>query len=658
MNEQIANKTINAIRILAADAVQKAKSGHPGLPMGCAPAAYALWGKHLVHNPADPGYVNRDRFVLSNGHGSMLLYALLHFFGYGLTMDDIKQFRQLHSRTPGHPEYGHTVGVETTTGPLGQGFANAVGMAIAETHLSATFNTDGFKVVDHHTYCIVGDGCMMEGITNEAASLAGTLKLGKLIVLYDDNDISIEGPTDIAFREDVGTRFEALGWNVRHVDGNDWTAVDAALKRARRSQAKPNLIVMKTTIGYGSPLAGMESSHGAPLGEDNLAATRRTLGWEYPPFEIPAEVYRHCSTLALRGKRRQAAWLKMYNGYRAAYPDRAAEFDRWIGGALPDLASIPDLWKFEKPEATRNTSEVVLNRIAKVVPNLIGGSADLAPSNKTIMKGRPDYSAEDRNGSNMHFGVREHAMSAITNGIQVHGGLRAYCSTFFVFSDYMKNGMRMSAIMDLPVLYVLTHDGIGVGEDGPTHQPIEHLTGLRAIPNLKVFRPADGKETAAGWIAALTGHGPTCLVLSRQNLPQYENSGLSALKGGYVLADSAKQVPDLILLATGSEVSIAVDAKKRLDAEGIATRVVSMPCQELFDIQDESYRQAVLPPAVTRRISIEAGSTLGWLKYVGLAGKALGIDHFGLSAPYQQLYAEFGLTADAVVLEGRKLAGK
>ncbi len=658
MNEQIANKTINAIRILAADAVQKAKSGHPGLPMGCAPAAYALWGKHLVHNPADPGYVNRDRFVLSNGHGSMLLYALLHFFGYGLTMDDIKQFRQLHSRTPGHPEYGHTVGVETTTGPLGQGFANAVGMAIAETHLSATFNTDGFKVVDHHTYCIVGDGCMMEGITNEAASLAGTLKLGKLIVLYDDNDISIEGPTDIAFREDVGARFEALGWNVRHVDGNDWTAVDAALKRARRSQAKPNLIVMKTTIGYGSPLAGMESSHGAPLGEDNLAATRRTLGWEYPPFEIPAEVYRHCSTLALRGKRRQTAWLKMYDGYRAAYPDRAAEFDRWIGGALPDLASIPDLWKFEKPEATRNTSEVVLNRIAKVLPNLIGGSADLAPSNKTIMKGRPDYSAEDRNGSNMHFGVREHAMSAITNGIQVHGGLRAYCSTFFVFSDYMKNGMRMSAIMDLPVLYVLTHDGIGVGEDGPTHQPIEHLTGLRAIPNLKVFRPADGKETAAGWIAALTGHGPTCLVLSRQNLPQYENSGLSALKGGYVLADSAKQVPDLILLATGSEVSIAVDAKKRLDAEGIATRVVSMPCQELFDIQDESYRQAVLPPAVTRRISIEAGSTLGWHKYVGLAGKALGIDHFGLSAPYQQLYAEFGLTADAVVLEGRKLAGK
>jgi len=658
MNETIELKAINAIRILSADSVQKAKSGHPGLPMGAAPAAYALWANHLVHNPKNPHFENRDRFVLSAGHGSMLLYSLLHLFGYGLPMDELKKFRQLGSLTPGHPEYGHTVGIETSTGPLGQGFANAVGMAIAEAHLASIFNKEGFPIVDHHVYALCGDGCMMEGITNEAASLAGTLALGKLIVLYDDNEISIEGDTDIAFRENVGKRFEALNWNVVHVDGNDYLAVSAALKKAKKTQNKPNLIICKTTIGFGSPLAGQESCHGAPLGEENLAATRKNLGWDYPPFVIPEEIYSHFSDLAAKGNKLEKRWTRLFKQYRSEFPELASEYRTWMDGKNPDFAKIEDLWKFDKPEATRNTSEVVLNRIAKVLPSLMGGSADLAPSNKTIMKGRPYFSAETPEGSNMHFGVREHAMSAIANGMQVHGGLKANCATFFVFSDYMKGGIRMSAIMNLPVTYVLTHDGIGVGEDGPTHQPIEHLTALRAIPNIKVFRPADGKETVAGWLAALTTSGPTCLVLSRQNLPQYEHSGASALKGGYILLDSKKAVPDLILLSTGSEVAIAMEAKKKLDEAGIDTRLVSMPCLELFDAQSDSYKESVLPAAVRRRISIEAGSTIGWYKYVGLDGKTIGIDEFGLSAPYAALYEHFQITAQRVVDEAHKLLAK
>jgi transketolase len=494
MHPSLSEQAINAIRMLSADAVQKAKSGHPGLPMGSAPLAYALWGYHLVHNPKNPRFENRDRFVLSAGHGSMLLYSLLHLFGYGLPMEELKQFRQFGSLTPGHPEYGHTVGVETTTGPLGQGFANAVGMAIAETRLAAMFNREGFPIVNHHTYCLVGDGCMMEGITNEAASLAGTLELGKLIVLYDDNEISIEGNTDLAFREDVGARFEALGWRVWHVDGNDFHAVDQTLAQAKNSVDRPNLIVCKTTIGFGSPLAGEEACHGAPLGEANVEQTRKNLGWNEPPFVIPEVLYSHYRDLADRGIHAEAEWNDLFSRYQTAYPDLAKEYRRWMDGELPDFSQIPDLWKFEKPDATRNTSENVLNRLAAHIPNLIGGSADLAPSNKSVMKGRSYYSATDRNGSNLHFGVREHAMSAIANGIQIHGGLRAYVATFFVFSDYMKNGIRMSAIMGLPVTYILTHDGIGVGEDGPTHQPVEHLTGLRAMPNLRVFRPADGKK--------------------------------------------------------------------------------------------------------------------------------------------------------------------
>jgi transketolase len=656
--ENIQTKAINAIRMLSADAVQKAKSGHPGLPMGSAPLAYALWGNIMVHNPKNPNFPNRDRFVLSAGHGSMLLYSLLHLFGYGLTIEDLQNFRQFGSRTPGHPEFGHTVGVETTTGPLGQGFANGVGMAIAESHLASIFNREDFPLVDHYTYVLVGDGCMMEGITNEAASLAGTLALGKLIVLYDDNDISIEGSTDISFRENVGKRFEALGWNVQRVDGNDPLAVTSALKKAKKKPDKPNLIVCRTTIGFGSPLEGKESCHGAPLGEDNLLKTRQNLGWEYPAFVVPQEIRDHYSDLARKGARAEAKWKRLYKSYQIRFPELEAQYREWMTGKMPDLEKMEDLWKFDKPEATRNTSELVLNKLAKLVPNLIGGSADLSPSNKSYMKGRGDFSAEDRQGANMHFGIREHAMSAITNGMQIHGGLRAYCATFFVFSDYMKNGIRMSAIMNLQVPYILTHDGIGVGEDGPTHQPVEHLTGLRAIPNLKVFRPADGKETTAAWITALRTNGPTCLVLSRQNLPQYETSGPAAFKGGYVLQDSQKKTPDIILIATGSEVALAVEAKKTLAQDGIDARVVSMPCQELFDIQSPAYRETVLPSGVRRRISIEAGSTLGWYKYIGLEGTAIGIDTFGLSAPYQALYTHFGITADRIVREAKKMVSR
>ena len=651
---------VNAIRILSAEAVQKAKSGHPGMPMGAAAMAYAVWGREMTHNPADPKFVNRDRFVLSSGHGSMLIYSLLHLFGYGLTIDDLKSFRQFGSKTPGHPEYKHTVGVETTTGPLGQGIANAVGMAMAEKHLAAKFNREGFNVVDHYTYCILGDGCMMEGISHEACSLAGTLKLNKLIALYDDNEISIEGNTDIAFREDVPARFRAYGWNVIDVaDANCFCQVNAAITLAKKSD-KPTLIVCHTKIGFGSPKEGMASSHGEPLGEENLAATKKNLGWPCTePFGVPAEVYEETAKAQERGKAAEKAWDEKLEAYFKAYPEMKAEWDTWFSDELPvDLLNDEDFWKFEGKSATRASSGVVINRLAERIPNMIGGSADLAPSNKTNMKGKGDFSAETPEGANMHFGVREHAMAAICNGMKLHGGVRPYCATFFVFSDYMKNAMRMSSIMNLGVPYVLTHDSIGVGEDGPTHQPIEHLAGLRAIPGLIVFRPADSKEVAAGWYAAMTEHHPVALVLTRQDLPLYEKSGKDALKGGYILSDSEKATPDCLLMASGSEVEQCVEAQAALKAEGIDARVISMPSFELFDAQSEEYKESVMPKAVRARVAVEAAATFGWHKYVGLDGAVIGLDHFGASAPYKVLFKEFGFTAENVAATAKKVLGK
>ena len=655
-HEQLA---VNAIRILSAEAVQKAKSGHPGMPMGAAAMAYALFGRQMKHDPADPKWPDRDRFVLSSGHGSMLMYSLLHLFGYGLTVDDLKQFRQFGSKTPGHPEHGLTAGVETSTGPLGQGIANAVGMAMAERHLAAHFNREGFPVVDHYTYCILGDGCMMEGISHEACSLAGTLKLGKLIVLYDDNEISIEGDTDIAFREDVPARFRAYGWNVIDAtDGNDFMNVDAALTLAKTSD-KPTLIVCHTAIGYGSPKAGMASAHGEPLGEENIAATKKALGWPCEePFAVPDEVYAETAKAGERGKAAHAAWVELLAAYFRAYPEMKAEWNTWYAEKIPvDLVDDDDFWAFDKPSATRASSGELIQRLSQRVPNLFGGSADLAPSNKTNMKGKGDFSAETPDGANIHFGVREHAMAAICNGIKLHGGLRPYCATFFVFSDYMKNAMRMSALMGLSVPYVLTHDSIGVGEDGPTHQPIEHLAGLRAMPGLIVYRPADSRETAAGWAMAMTLDHPVALVLTRQELPLYDGSNRSALRGGYVLSDSEKETPDCLLMASGSEVALCVEAQKLLRKEGIDARVVSMPSMELFDDQGIEYKESVLPADVRARVAVEAAATFGWHKYVGLDGEVLGLNHFGASAPYKELYERFSLTAESVAAAARRVLG-
>lgn len=657
---QLDTRCINTIRVLAADAVQKANSGHPGAPMGMAPMAYALWQKEMRHSPRNPKWPNRDRFVLSSGHASALLYTLLHLYGYGLTMDDLKAFRQWGSKTPGHPEYGHTVGVETTTGPLGQGVANAVGFAMAEAHLAAKFNRPGFPIVDHYTYAICGDGCMMEGIASEAASLAGTLGLGKLILLYDDNDISIEGNTNIAMREDVPARFAAYGWHVQKVqDGNDADQIAAAVEAAKQDP-RPSLIVVPTTIGYGCPAkAGKASAHGEPLGAENLAATKAFLGMSEESFHVDAEVYAHAAEKVEAGAADEQAWNDLFARYAQAYPDLAKEWDLWHADKLPfDFESDADLWSFDGPAATRATSGTVLNKLAKRVPNFFGGSADLAPSNKSDIKGAGDFSKENYAGGNLHFGVREHAMAAICNAIALHGGLRAYAATFFVFSDYMKNAMRLSALMKLPVTYILTHDSIGVGEDGPTHEPIEQLAGLRATPDLLVFRPADGKETTAGWEVALTSGLPTCLVLTRQNLPQYEGSGTAALKGGYVLCDSDKPTPDAILLASGSEVEQAMGAKALLKEQGVDVRVVSMPCMELFDEQDAAYRESVLPAAVRARVAVEAGATMPWYKYVGLDGAVIGLDHYGASAPAKLLFEQFGFTAQHVCEETLRVLGK
>lgn len=646
----------NAIRILAADAVQKAKSGHPGLPLGCASVAYELWGKHMKHNPKNPQWPDRDRFILSGGHGSTLLYSLLHLFEYGLKKEDLMQFRQLDSLTPGHPEYRHTVGVEATTGPLGAGMGMAVGMAMAEAHLAAVFNKEGYPVVDHYTYVLGGDGCMMEGISSEAFSLAGTLGLSKLIVLYDSNRISIEGSTDIAFTEDVQKRVEAFGFQTLVVeDGNNLEEIGAAIEAAKADKTRPSFITVKTTIGYGCPAKqGTASAHGEPLGVDNVAALKEFLEWpSQEAFYVPDEVYAHYHELVEGMAPAEDAWNKMFAEYSEKYPELRAKWDLYHDEEAPAKAldASEEYWQTpEKPEATRSLSGKQINKIKNLVPNLIGGAADLAPSTKTYMSNAGDFSKDNYAGRNLHFGVREFAMTAIGNGIMLHGGLRAFVSTFFVFSDYTKPMARLSSIMGVPLTFVFTHDSIGVGEDGPTHEPIEQLAQFRAMPNFNVIRPADATETAAAWYSAITSkRTPTALVLTRQNLPQYATSSKEALKGAYILEDSTKETPDAIIIASGSEVELAVGAKAELAKEGIDVRVVSMPCMDIFEQQSAEYKESILPKNVRARVAVEALIDFGWGKYVGLDGATVTMSSFGASAPAATLFKKFGFTVENVV---------
>ena len=652
----IEEMSVNAIRVLSADAIQKANSGHPGLPLGTAPVAYELFAKHMNYNPHNPDWVNRDRFVLSGGHGSMLLYSLFHLFGIGnLSLEEVKNFRQFGSLTPGHPEYGHTVGVEATTGPLGQGMAMAVGMAMAEAHLSSVFNKEGFPVVDHYTYVLGGDGCMMEGISSECFSLAGTLGLSKLIVFYDSDNISIEGSTDIAFTEDVVTRFKAFGFQTIEVeDGNDLEAIGKAIEEAKADKTRPSLIKVNTLIGYGCPAKqGKASAHGEPLGVDNVAALKENINWPCKgDFEVPKEVYDHYKELADNMAKAEDKWNELFAAYVEKYPEMKELWDNYFDGYdMSDLFNSDEYWaKGDKPEATRSTSGTILNMIKKAMPNLIGGSADLAPSNKTNMKDAGDFSKDNYAGTNLHFGVREQAMAAIGNGLALHGGLKAFVATFFVFSDYVKPMARLSALMKLPLTYVFTHDSIGVGEDGPTHEPVEQLAAFRSLPDFTVFRPCDRTETAAAWMYAVENEcGPTGLVLTRQNLPQIEGSSKDALKGGYVIAESEKAVPDAIIIASGSEVSLAINAKEELKKSGIDVRVVSMPSMELFDKQSAEYKESVLPNAVRKRVAVEALSDFGWYKYVGLDGKVIAMEGFGASGPAATLFEHFGFTVDNVV---------
>lgn len=652
---KIEEMSVNAIRVLAADAVQKANSGHPGLPLGSAAMAYELWAKHMKHNPKNPNWVNRDRFVLSGGHGSTLLYSLLHLFGYGnLSVEDLQQFRQEGSLTPGHPEYGHTVGVEATTGPLGAGMGMSVGMAMAEAHLSAVFNKEGFPVVDHYTYVLGGDGCMMEGISSEAFSLAGTLGLSKLIVLYDSNKISIEGSTDIAFTENVEKRMQAFGFQTLVVeDGNDLAEIGKAIAAAKAETSKPSFITVKTQIGYGCPAKqGKASAHGEPLGAENVTALKEFLSWEkHDDFYIPAAVYEHYQAIAKENAQQEAAWDTLFAGYSEKYPEMKKLWDTYFSKNMPDLLNDEAFWAYaDKPDATRNLSGIMINRIKDILPNFIGGSADLAPSNKTNMKDAGDFAKESYEGRNIHFGVRELAMAAIGNGLALHGGLKTFVATFFVFSDYVKPMARLTSLMGLPVTYVFTHDSIGVGEDGPTHEPVEQLAMLRAMPNFTVFRPADATETCAAWYYAITStNTPTALVLTRQNLPQLAGSSKEALKGGYVIADSSKGVPDGIIIASGSEVELAVNAKAELAKENIDVRVVSMPSMELFAAQTPEYQESVLPKAVRKRVVVEAAADFGWGKYVGLDGAYVTMKGFGASAPAKVLFEKFGFTTANVV---------
>jgi transketolase len=650
---------VNTIRMLSVDGVEKANSGHPGLPMGAAGMAYVLWTRFLRHNPLHPKWYDRDRFVLSAGHGSMLLYSLLHLTGYDLPLEELMNFRQWGSKTPGHPEYGLTPGVETTTGPLGQGFANGVGMAIAERYLAAHFNRPGHVIVDHYTYVIVGDGDLMEGISHEAASLAGHLGLGKLIYLYDDNHISIEGSTDIAFTESRTARFEAYGWHVQEVDdGNDLEAIEAAITEAQKETGRPSFIAVRTHIGYGSPNKQDKSvAHGEPLGTEEIRLTKENLGWPIePPFLIPDEASTHFRQAVDNGEAIEARWQEDFSSYKEANPDLAREWDMWMNGNLPEGwdNDIPDFPADKKGMATRVASGSVLNAVAPRLPNLLGGSADLAPSNKTEIKGEKDFQADIYKGRNLRFGVREHAMGSILNGMALHGGLMPYGGTFLVFSDYMRPAIRLAALMDLKVIYVFTHDSIGLGEDGPTHQPVEHLSALRTIPNLTVIRPCDANETSEAWRYALESqNGPIALALSRQSLPTLDRTIFAPAselsRGAYILHDTRDGKPDVILIATGSEVPIALEAYEKLEEKGVKARVVSMPSWELFDKQPEDYQCQVLPFEIKSRIAIEAGITQGWHRYVGSTGEVIGLDSFGASAPYKILYEKFGITVEQVV---------
>jgi transketolase len=658
---ELHEKAVNTIRFLAVDAVEKANSGHPGLPMGGAAMAYSLWTRHLKHSPDYPEWPDRDRFVLSAGHGSMLLYALLHLSGYDLPMDELINFRQWGSKTPGHPEYRHTPGVETTTGPLGQGFANAVGMAIAEQRLAAEFNRPKFDLVDHHTYVYAGDGCMMEGLTSEAASLAGHLQLGKLICLYDDNQITIDGRTSIAFTEDVGKRFEAYGWQVIKVeDGNSIEAVADAISAAKKESGHPSLIMVRTTIGYDSPnKSNTSDAHGAPLGKEETLLTKQKMGWPTEPaFYVPEEVYALFAEQKTALKAKKDEWDDLYAAYRQQFPELADRWEAWHSGRVPEeLAADQRLWNFgDKAVATRSASGQVMQVLAEYLPNMIGGSADLNASTKTHLKGLGVFQADDRSGNNINFGVREHAMGAILSGLSLHGGLRPFGSTFLVFFDYMKPAVRLAALMGLPVVFVYTHDSVAVGEDGPTHQPIEHLANLRSIPNLHLLRPADGAETAASWLHILQRRcGPSALILSRQNLPQIAGSGKGALKGGYIISREQGEKPELILIASGSELSLAVEAKLLLQEKGHAVRVVSMVSKELFLAQDENYREEVLPAAVEQRIVIEAALPMGWEQIAGPRGTVIGIEEFGASAPGEVVMEKRGITTAAIIEKAEKM---
>ena len=644
----LAKKSVDTIRVLSVEAIQRANSGHPGICLGAAPIGYELFADFLSFSYKNPKWDNRDRFVLSAGHGSMLLYSLLHLFGYDVTKEDIMNFRRFGTRAPGHPEYGLTDGVEATTGPLGQGLANAVGFAVAEAHLAAMFNRPDFPVVDHFTYVLCGDGCLEEGMGYEACSFAGTQKLGKLILLYDRNNVTIEGNINTSFTEDPATRFAAQGWQVLRVnDANNLSLLKAALNRAKSDLTRPTVIICNTVIGYGSPLAGQADTHGSPLGEENLIKTKQTLNWTEEPFTVPEDVKNHCIKIAESKLEKEREWNSLFKKYCEEYPHLAEKYKQFMSGSDPDFGDLNELFNFPKPEGTRVSGGKVLNRIANNMTNLMSGSADLSPSTKTELKGKGFFSPESREGCNIRFGIREHAMGAICNGIQLHGGLKVVCSTFLTFSDYMRGAIRMSALMNIPVVYVFTHDSIGVGEDGPTHQPVEQLIGLRSVPNLNVWRPCDGKETTAAFMSAFTNNNPSAILLSRQNLPQYTSTGLKAMTGGYTISDY-DETPDVLLIATGSEVELCVGAQSLLAEEGIKARIVSLPCVEEFENQTAEYKEHVIPAEVKARVCIEAASPYSWYKYAGDLGEIVAMHSFGRSGKAEELYAHFGFTKENI----------